>query len=306
MSDSFDSSLVDRVALDGSEDPRFSCWTKHNLRLPIQLLLHRNSLGVTQHIMQQAEYGTGDPTRSPLSPSRTQQVPHLGKHRQYWRDIILGVNDGLISTFLLVAGVAGSGLSSTDILLTAIAGALAGSVSMASGEFVATKSQNEVLKGEIGLERTHIRDFKNEELQEVSQHLQLIGIPPENSELHDRLMDHYDKDPEALLRLMTVLEFGILEKEERSPVTAAVTSGFLFFVGSLPSLLPFIPKDQTPRFGLLLAAIATTISLCFVGGIKTWATRGNCWSAAIENLAIAGFGGCLAYLVGKVFDRIVH
>ncbi len=61
---------------------------------------------------------------------------HLGDHRQYWRDIILGINDGLVSTFLLVAGVAGSKLSTTDILLTAIAGAIAGAVSMALGEFL--------------------------------------------------------------------------------------------------------------------------------------------------------------------------
>ena len=73
------------------------------------------------------------------------QEEHLGASRQYWRDIILGVNDGLVSTFLLVAGVAGGGLLSRDILLTAIAGAVAGAVSMAAGEYVATKSQNEVL-----------------------------------------------------------------------------------------------------------------------------------------------------------------
>lgn len=65
---------------------------------------------------------------------KIQLQKHLGKSRQYWRDIILGVNDGLVSTFLLVAGVAGGGLSSKDILLTAIAGAIAGAISMAAGE----------------------------------------------------------------------------------------------------------------------------------------------------------------------------
>lgn len=73
-------------------------------------------------------------------PPSAPHIDHLGKHRQYWRDIILGVNDGLVSTFLLVAGVAGGGLSSIDILLTAISGAIAGAVSMFAGEFVATKS----------------------------------------------------------------------------------------------------------------------------------------------------------------------
>lgn len=63
--------------------------------------------------------------RSPRS-----RMEHLGASRQYWRDMILGVNDGLVSTFLLVAGVGGGGMSSGDILLTGIAGALAGAVSM--------------------------------------------------------------------------------------------------------------------------------------------------------------------------------
>ena len=61
------------------------------------------------------------------------KTEHLGRSRQYWRDIILGVNDGLVSTFLLVAGVAGGGMSSEAILLTALAGALAGAISMMAG-----------------------------------------------------------------------------------------------------------------------------------------------------------------------------
>jgi hypothetical protein len=127
----------------------------------------------------------------PVGAPPVSRTEHLGKHRQYWRDMILGVNDGLISTFLLVAGVAGSGLSSTDILLTAIAGALAGVVSMSAGEFVATKSQNEVLQGEIGLERAHIRDHNKDEIKEVTALLEIIGIPAENTLLRNQLISHY-------------------------------------------------------------------------------------------------------------------
>jgi vacuolar iron transporter family protein len=83
------------------------------------------------------------------SPPQT----HLGKHRQYWWDIILGVNDGLVSTFLLIAGVSGGGLSLIHILLTAISGVIASAISMFAGDFLATKSQNEVLWGEINLEK---------------------------------------------------------------------------------------------------------------------------------------------------------
>ena len=101
---------------------------------------------------------------------------HLGKHRQYWRDIILGVNDGLVSMFLLVAGVVGGGMETRNILLTAVAGAIAGAVSMAAGEYMATKSQDEVFQGEIELEREHIRDFRDDELHELRDLLDGIGL----------------------------------------------------------------------------------------------------------------------------------
>ena len=89
----------------------------------------------------------------------TEYVPHIGATRQYWRDIILGVNDGLVSVFLLVVGVVGGGLDPGQVFLTAIAGSIAGAVSMAAGEFLATKSQDEVLAAELDLERIHIKEF---------------------------------------------------------------------------------------------------------------------------------------------------
>jgi len=75
---------------------------------------------------------------------RPPYVEHQGSKRAYMRDMILGVNDGLVSMFLLILGVSGGGLTTTQILLTGITGAAAGAVSMAAGEYLATKSQNEV------------------------------------------------------------------------------------------------------------------------------------------------------------------
>lgn len=240
-----------------------------------------------------------------LNSSVDGQEPHLGATRQYWRDIILGVNDGLVSTFLLVAGVAGGGLSSADILLTAIAGGIAGSVSMCAGEYVATKSQNEVLQGEITLEKHHIEHYRDQELAELHDHLEIIGINPrENRELTDRLVDFYREDADALLKVMTALEFGVVDTEERSPLKAGLFSCILFAAGSLPSVFPFIFMEPLP--GLIAAATGTTAALLCVGAIKTWATRGHWLAAAMENLFIAGFGGAFAYFVGAFFDKIVH
>jgi vacuolar iron transporter family protein len=232
------------------------------------------------------------------SPSFTE---HLGRNRQYLRDMILGVNDGLVSMLLLIAGVVGGGLSPRNVFLTGIAGAVAGAVSMASGEYMATKTQDEVFKGELELEKEHIRDYHDDELRELSDLLGGIGL---EGALRDDAVAYFGEDDDALLRAMTALEFGVIDTERRSPYRAMWMSGALFLLGSLPSVIPFAFVSSA-RFGLLIAAIGATVGLLIVGWVRTWATRGHPVRAAIENLLVAAGGGGVAYAVGTLFDRLV-
>jgi VIT1/CCC1 family predicted Fe2+/Mn2+ transporter len=232
------------------------------------------------------------------SPSYTQ---HLGRNRQYLRDIILGVNDGLVSMFLLVAGVVGGGMATRNVLLTGVAGAIAGAVSMAAGEYIATKTQEEVFEGELALEREHIRDFREDELHELSDLLDDIGL---DGPLRDEVVSHFGEDDEALLKVMTALEFGVVETERRSPYRAMWMSGGLFLLGALPSVLPFAFVSNAST-GLWIATIGAVIGLLVVGAVKTWATRGDPLRAALENLLVAAGGGSLAYGVGVLFDTFV-
>ena len=107
---------------------------------------------------------------------------HLGISRQYMRDIILGVNDGLVSTFLLVSAVVGGGLDSIDVLLTGVAGAIAGMISMSVGEYIATKSQEEVFEAEIALEKEHLIHFRQHEKDQLADMLGDMGL--EGDDLH--------------------------------------------------------------------------------------------------------------------------
>ena len=162
--------------------------------------------------------------------------PHLGDSRQYWRDIILGVNDGLVSIFLLVAGVVGGGLSSSDVLLTAIAGAVAGAISMAAGEYLATKSQDEVFSREMALEEEHFTYHRQREVDELEELLADLGL---HGEVLKAATAQLAENDESMLKVMMALEFGALEKERRSPWKAMIASGALFLVGALPSVVPF-------------------------------------------------------------------
>lgn len=227
--------------------------------------------------------------------------PHVGQSRQYWRDIILGVNDGLVSTILLVAVVVGGGLTTSQVLLTAIGGAIAGAISMGAGEYLATKSQAEVLAREIKLEKDHIRDHRDMEVDQLRHMLAELGI--EANDLEEAVAI-FSSDDERLLNSMKVLEFGMVDSEERSPFAAMVTSAVFFAAGALPAVLPFAFVDS-PQTGFAIAAVLTSIGLYVVGAAKSMVTKTNPMSAGFENLAIAGVGGVIAYFVGYLFDKAV-
>ncbi len=227
--------------------------------------------------------------------------PHVGVTRQYWRDIILGVNDGLVSVFLLVAGVVGGGLGSDQVLLTALAGSIAGAISMAAGEYLATQSQEEVFDREIALERDHIQHFREGEVEQLHEFFRDMGIRDEDV---PGVVEAFARDDETLLNAMKALEFGIIDAERRSPYTAMVMSGALFLVGSLTSLGPFL-FVSSPTFGLVLASILTAIGLFVVGVAKTRVTNTNPIKAGFENLIIAGVGGVIAYVVGSLVEGTI-
>lgn len=239
-----------------------------------------------------SEAPTEDPVPSPPYEE------HIGATRQYMRDIILGVNDGLVSTFLLVAAVVGGGLGATEVLLTGVAGALAGMVSMAAGEYLATKSQEEVFQAEMELEKFHMKYHRAHERQELREMFGDMGLAGQDL---DTVVEIIDSNDDAMMGVMGALEFGVVDAERRSPWLAALTSGVLFLLGALPSVVPFAFTDDT-RTGLMVAGILAGIGLFTVGAWKTFLTRKNPLISGLENLAIGFGGGTVAFLVGRAFD----
>jgi VIT1/CCC1 family predicted Fe2+/Mn2+ transporter len=221
--------------------------------------------------------------------------PHIGESRQYWRDIILGVNDGLVSIFLLVVGVVGAGLSVDQVLITAVAGALAGAVSMASGEYLATKSQDEVLEAELTLERSHIREFRDMEVAQLHGFFEDMGVAEDDL---DEVVAAFSRTDEVLLNTMASLEFGVVESERRSAYMAMLASGLLFLVGSLPSIVPFLVFDSVAT-ALTLATLLSLSGLFLVGVVKARVINGSWVRAGGENMVIAGVGGLIAWFIGQ-------
>lgn len=227
---------------------------------------------------------------------------HIGESRQYWRDIILGVNDGLVSIFLLVVGVVGGGLNRNQVILTALAGAIAGAISMAAGEYLATKSQDEVLDAELALEATHIREFRDLEVSQLRGFFEDMGVAPEDMA---GVMAGFVDNDEALLNAMAALEFGVVDSERRSPYTAMVLSGLLFLAGSIPSVLPFVFLPDVTT-GLVVATVLSLGGLFVVGVVKASVAKTSLVRSGLENMLIAGVGGLAAWFIGQAFEATVN
>ncbi len=227
--------------------------------------------------------------------------PHIGESRQYWRDIILGVNDGLVSIFLLVIGLVGAGLASSDILLATIAAAVAGAISMAAGEYLATKSQDEVLTAELQLERTHIARFREAEMEQLRDYFTDMGVRAEHL---DGVLAAFEDNDDALLGAMAALEFGFLDKERRSPYKAMAASGLLFLAGSIPVIAPFAIIDEIVPAAVWATAL-TGIGLFIVGVVKARVSRIGWIKSGLENLVIAGVGGVGAWFLGDLLGQVL-
>jgi len=210
---------------------------------------------------------------------------HHGNERAYIRDIILGINDGLISTFLLTIGVYASGLSLKSILLTIISCASSGIISMGLCEYLATKSQKEMTEAEIEKEKIHIIEHLDVELCHVKD----IGIK------NDFLMEN-NKDG--------LLEFGLAGSDEdnRSPLVAIVVSGGLFFIGSIPTLISFSIINDI-HIAIYLAIGLNIITLFAVGSVKTFMTKTNIVCSGVENLLLGSIGVVISYSIGYLFSN---
>jgi len=238
------------------------------------------------------------------APADAGSVPyraHSGSGSQYLRDFILGVNDGIISTFLVVVGVAAGGSSRTVCLLTAISTAIAGAFAMGIGEYIATKSQLAVSESEVVLERDHFKYHRDVELMQLRSFLHSVKL---DGPLLEAVVAEVGSNDDSLMKMMAAFEFGTAADDlERNPITAMLMSGRLFLIGALPTIVPyFIPLE--PLQDLAIAGALVAIALFVVGAWKTRTTKGNPWYDGAENLGFGLIATAISYAVGTAFEAI--
>jgi len=211
------------------------------------------------------------------------------------RAAVFGVNDGLVSNASLILGVAGASAQSDVILLSGIAGLLAGAFSMAAGEYISVRSQRELFESQIALERAELDEYPAQEAAELALIYAARGVPREEAV---RLADRMIADPSRALDTLAREELGLDPDELGSPLGAAGFSFLSFAVGASIPLAPFLFGTGTPA--LLLAIGLASLSLFAVGAALSLFTGRNAFWGGLRMLGIGGLAGAATFLIGKL------
>lgn len=226
------------------------------------------------------------------------RVDDIGKRHQSGaagnalRAGVFGVNDGLVSNAALIYGIAGASQEPSIIVLTGVAGLLAGAFSMAAGEYVSVRSQREMFEYQIGLERDELEEYPEEEAAELALIYAAKGMPLDEAR---RVADTLMQDPERALDTLAREELGLNPDELGSPWVAAISSFSAFTAGAALPLLPFLLGHG---HALTASITLTALGLFAVGASMSLFTGRHALLSGLRMLAIGGAAGLATYFIG--------
>ena len=309
---------------------RISPWLRLQARLaPVMTMLRHMESNEQVEITDRYRRSTGDPdTDAVLASIRTEEQGHSrsldviqathttgepppsgaeGKlnrilGREVWHrtgsgwisGAIYGANDGLAAVFGIVAGVSGATGGSSFVLTAGLSGAVASGLSMATGAFLASQSEAEVVAANVAQERREIEEHPEEEKEELSLFYQLKGL---DEAFADQLAEKLAEDPEAMLKVLATEELGGTEAGG-DPVQSAVAAGISTFLGAMVPVIPFF--FLRGNVAVLVAATVSLIAHFLVGAAKSLFTLRTWWAAGLEMTAAGVIVGGATYVLGLV------
>lgn len=222
-------------------------------------------------------------------------APHY-IHRSNWlRAAVLGANDGILSTASIAIGVAAASDVREPVILAALAGLVAGALSMAAGEYVSVSSQTDVEKADIEREKQELQETPKLELQRLAEIYEQRGLKKETALTVAKELTEYDA-----LGAHVRDELGINEISQAKPLQAALASGAAFTVGGL---LPFLVTLFLPLKGMEYSLYGFAIFFLIILGALAAKTGGSSIGKAIIRITFWGTAAMgLTALVGYLFN----
>jgi VIT1/CCC1 family predicted Fe2+/Mn2+ transporter len=209
------------------------------------------------------------------------------------RAATFGAMDGLVTNIALIAGVGGGGVDAHTLVLTGVAGLVAGAISMGIGEYSSVKTQNEQVSAELRKELRELRAHPDAEAAELVEIWTARGLPVG---LARQVADVLKANPEQALRVHAQEELGVVPDELPSPWTAAILSFVCFSLGALVPLLTYLAGIDN-----LWLALGVGGDGLFVAGVLVARFTGRSWwVSGIRQLLLGALAAAATYLVGTL------
>jgi len=211
------------------------------------------------------------------------------------RAAVFGINDGLVSNFSLVMGFAGAEAKPEYILLAGVAGLLAGSFSMAAGEYVSMRAQRELFEQQIKMEKEELEMSPKEEEEELSLIYQAKGIPEHEAAL---LARRIIANPSIAIDTLAREELGLDPSELGSPWMAAVSSFLAFVMGALVPVIPYLFTSGASAWGA--SVLFSGLALFAVGSVISIFTAAGPMLSGLRMLGIGLLASAVTFGVGRL------
>jgi VIT1/CCC1 family predicted Fe2+/Mn2+ transporter len=212
------------------------------------------------------------------------------------RDVMLGLNDGLVASFAVTSGVAGAFMSSKIVIMAGLAEMLGGAVSMGLAAFVSARSQLEFYQSEIQREHEEIVRWPDREREEIRTIYRNKGF---RGALLDQIVAHITSDPQRWSDVMMREELGFTSETFDPPVRSALTVGIAYLIGAAVPVFPYL--FLTPSDGIIGSAVSTVAALFAVGALKTIITSRSWWRSGLESMATGVVAAAVTYAAGRLF-----
>ncbi len=212
------------------------------------------------------------------------------------RAAVLGGNDGLVSNFSLVMGIAGATNGQSEVLLTGVAGLLAGALSMALGEWISVKSSQELYENQMQLEMDELETNPDGEEKELALIYFSKGIPEEQSK---QMAKEIMLDKNLAHQILIKEELGINPEELKgSAMEAAIASFVLFAIGAIIPVIPFFFVGGLKA--VLFSTILSALGLFLIGSIITLFTGKSIWYSGFRQVLFGLIAAAITFGIGKL------
>lgn len=246
-----------------------------------------------------ADPGAADAIAAEIAAAAGDKPAALVEHHHsdvsggWLRAAVFGAMDGLVTNIGLIAGVGGGGLPPQAIILTGMAGLVAGAISMALGEYTSVTTSNEQLEAELAKERRELERFPHAEAEELALRWVERGLDEDLArQVAYALRDH----PEEALRVHAQEELGVVPESAPSPWTAAISSFVCFSIGGIIPLLSYLFGSDS----LWLALAIGGAGLFTAGALTSRFTHRRWWASGLRQLTLGMLAAGATYAIGKL------